>query len=79
MADERKDRQREFALLTAQIAAAYLSNHSLALAEVPGVISSVHAALREAVMPAAKSEAPLVPKVSVKRSVTPDYLVCLES
>jgi predicted transcriptional regulator len=42
------------------------------------VISSVHAALRETVMPAAKSESPPVPRVSVKRSVTPDYLVCLE-
>ena len=52
-----KDQQRKFALLTAQIVAAYLSNHPVVLTEVPGVISSVHAALRSAVMPAAKSEA----------------------
>jgi hypothetical protein len=76
--DATKDSRQEFTLLTAQIAAAYLSNHPLALAEVPGVISSVHAALRETVTPAAKSESPPVPKVSVKRSVTPDHLVCLE-
>ena len=78
--DALKNRQREFALLTAQIAAAaaYLSNHAVVLTEVPGVISSVHAALRSTVMPAAKSEGPPVPRVSVKRSVTPDYLVCLE-
>jgi predicted transcriptional regulator len=73
-----KDQQRTFALLTAQIVAAYLSNHPVVLTEVPGVISSVHAALRGAVIPAAKSEDPPIPRVPVKRSVTPDYLVCLE-
>ena len=76
--DATMDKDREFAVLTAQIAAAYLSNHSLALAEIAGVISSVHTALRETVAPTAKAESALVPKVPVKRSVTPDYLVCLE-
>ena len=76
--DATKDKDREFAVLTAQIAAAYLSNHPLALAEIAGVISSVHTALRETVAPTAKAESALVPKVPVKRSVTPDYLVCLE-
>jgi predicted transcriptional regulator len=76
--DASRERQ-VFALLTTQVAAAYLSNHPVALTELAGVISTVHSALRRAAStPAATGETPPVPKVPVKRSVTPDYLVCLE-
>src|SRR4051812_33252230 len=66
--------------LTAEIVAAYVSNNRVALSEIAGVISSVHsslAGLGEPVAMPVKDE-PLVPAVPIKKSVTPDYIVCLE-
>ena len=65
--------------LTAQIVAAFLSNNAMAIADLPGVIQSVHRALSDV---ASSAPAPvaekLVPAVPVKKSVTPDYIICLE-
>ncbi len=61
--------------LTAEIVAAQVSNNPIAVADLPGLIGTVHetlAAVDEGL--AAKGE----PAVSVKRSVRPDYIVCLE-
>ena len=65
--------------LTASIVSAYVSNNATTAAEIPGLISQIHAALlrvsnagSETALEAAK------PAVSVKKSMTPDYLVCLE-
>ncbi len=65
--------------LTAQIVSAFVSNNSVSTAELPNLISQVHAALtRVSGAPAETlSEAPR-PAVAVKKSVTPDYIVCLE-
>lgn len=65
--------------LTAHIVSAYVSNNTVPSGEIPGLISQVYSALMrvsggQAVAPAE----PLKPAVSVKRSVTPEYLVCLE-
>ena len=68
-----------FVDLTASIVSAYVSNNATTAAEIPGLISQIHAALlrvsnagSETALEAAK------PAVSVKKSMTPDYLVCLE-
>jgi predicted transcriptional regulator len=68
-----------FVDLTASIVSAYVSNNATSAAEIPGLISQIHAALlrvsnggSEAALETAK------PAVSVKKSMTPDYLVCLE-
>ena len=65
--------------LTAKIVAAFLSNNAVTIADLPGVIQSVHRALSgvAAPGPTAVEEKP-VPAVSIKKSVTPDYIVCLE-
>ncbi len=66
--------------LTADIVAAFVSHNSLPVAELPGLIASVDAALRGLVRPAstaAETEKP-TPAVSIKKSVTPDYLICLD-
>jgi predicted transcriptional regulator len=65
--------------LTAHIVSAYVSNNTVPSGEIPGLISQVYSALMrvsggQAVAPAE----PLKPAVSVKRSITPEYLVCLE-
>ena len=65
--------------LTAQIVAAFLLNNAMAIADLPGVIQSVHRALSDVASPAPTPVAEkLVPAVPVKKSVTPDYIICLE-
>jgi predicted transcriptional regulator len=65
--------------LAADIVSAYVSNNSVPSADLPSLINEVHGALLKVgggtvEMPA---EAPK-PAISVKRSVTPDYIICLE-
>lgn len=64
--------------LTADIVAAHVGNNSVALSDMAALITNVHSALAglsgEAVAPAAKQE----PAVSIRASIKPDYLVCLE-
>lgn len=63
---------------TTDIVASYTSNHSLDQAGLVALIGSVFTALSElAEEPAATPEA-LVPAVSIRKSVTDDYLICLE-
>ncbi len=61
--------------LTAKIVAAHLSGNSVPPADLPGLIRSVHDALAGA---GAEPAPPPEPAVPVKKSVTPNYLVCLE-
>ena len=65
--------------LTTEIVAAYAGHNTVATSDLPGLISSVFQALRTAGQGEAEkaTEAP-VPAVPVKKSVTPEYLVCLE-
>jgi predicted transcriptional regulator len=68
-----------FIQLTAEIVSAYVSNNSVAAADIPALINQVHAALTR--VSAGQGDAPaepLRPAVPIKKSITPDYLVCLE-
>jgi predicted transcriptional regulator len=70
---------KSFIDLTANIVSAYLRNNPTPAAEIPNLISQIHAALLR--VSSARSETPpelAKPAVSVKKSVNPDYLVCLE-
>lgn len=63
--------------LTADIVAAHVSNNSVAISDIPLVIRSVHEAhsgLGAVEAPEVKQE----PAVSIRSSVKPDYIVCLE-
>lgn len=64
---------------TASIVAAYVSHNTIAADQVPVLIAKVHAALSQVSggQVVAGGEA-LTPAVPVKRSVFPDYLICLE-
>ncbi|MDR3496653.1 MAG: MucR family transcriptional regulator [Ancalomicrobiaceae bacterium] len=66
--------------LAADIVSAYVSNNTVSTQELTGLISDVYAALQRTssgVAPEPLPE-PLKPAVPVKKSVTPDYIVCLE-
>lgn len=68
-----------FIELAADIVSAYVSNNSVAAADLPALIGEVHAALQRVSKGEAEpAQEPLKPAVTVKRSVTPDYIVCLE-
>jgi predicted transcriptional regulator len=65
--------------LTANIVSAYVSNNTVASADIPSLIGQVYAALlRVSSGQAAASAEPLKPAVPIKRSITADYIVCLE-
>ncbi len=65
--------------LTAQIVSAYVGNNSMPSAEIASLIGQVHAALKRVSggQMTATSE-PVKPAVPVKRSISSDYIVCLE-
>ena len=65
--------------LAADIVSAFVSNNSVPVTELPALIGSVHEALnRVAGSSTEQKEEPKAPAVSIKKSVQPDYIVCLE-
>jgi len=65
--------------LTAEIVSAYVSNNTVPAAEIPGLISQVHAALNRVSGKTGEAPVePLKPAVTVKKSITHEYLICLE-
>jgi predicted transcriptional regulator len=68
-----------FIALTADIVSAYVSNNSVAASDIPNLINQVHLALlRVSGGQVEIQPEPLKPAISVKKSITPEYLVCLE-
>src|SRR5436305_78766 len=73
------DAGKNFIDLTANIVSAYLSNNPTPASEIPNLIGQIHAALLRVSMGRIDAPAePAKPAVSVKKSMTPDYLICLE-
>ncbi|MCF2522983.1 MucR family transcriptional regulator [Bradyrhizobium sp. G127] len=68
-----------FVDLTASIVSAYVSNNATTAAEIPALISQIHAALvRVSSGSTEVAVEPSKPAVSIKKSMTSEYLVCLE-
>ena len=66
------------AQLTADIVSAYVAQNSLSARDLPDVIAAVHAALSGLDTPPEPEPEKLVPPVSVKKSIGPDYIISLE-
>ena len=65
--------------MTADIVSAYVGNNNVQVTEVPGLISSIHAALSQISTGVVEVEPEVKePAVSVRKSITPDFLICLE-
>ena len=64
--------------LTADIVAAHVSNNSVAVNDLPGLIQNVHSALTGISGVSSAPEPKPEPKVSIRSSIKPDYIVCLE-
>lgn len=63
--------------MTAEIVSAYVSNNTVSAEELTQVIQQVHAALEDVARTDGSAVEP-TPAIAVRRSVTPDYIVCLE-
>jgi predicted transcriptional regulator len=64
--------------LTADIVAAHVSNNSVAVNDLPQLIANVHGALAALGSGGAAPEVRAEPKVPIRSSIKPDYIVCLE-
>ncbi len=65
--------------LTAEIISAYVSNNSVGREDLAGMIADVHDALSRATHRVGSADREeLKPAIALKKSVTPDYIVCLE-
>jgi len=67
-----------FASLTANIVSAYVTNNAVPQGHLPDLIMSTYAALAGILPGSATTEPTPSPAVSIKKSITPDFLICLE-
>ncbi len=80
MPEERQTKlsQEKLITITSDIVAAYVGNNPLAPSDIPDAISNVHRSLQGLSDPSSVTEVKQKPPVPIKRSVTPDYIICLE-
>jgi predicted transcriptional regulator len=65
--------------LTTQIVSAYVSNNTVVASDLPGLIGDVHEALNMATVKGGQPvREELRPAVAVKKSITDEYIICLE-
>jgi predicted transcriptional regulator len=68
--------------VAADVVAAFVANNSLPIAELPALIQAVHGTVvklaRGADIPTIPQAAAKEPMVPIRKSITPDYLICLE-
>jgi predicted transcriptional regulator len=73
------EQNEELIALSASIVSAYVTRNNVPTTDLPRLIASTHAALAGLASPPAPVVAePLVPAVPIRRSVTPDAIICLE-
>ena len=66
-----------FLQLTAQIVSSYVRNNPLPMDQLPGLIQQVHSTFHQLNEPVVRGKKP-TPAVSVKKSVQPDSIICLD-
>jgi predicted transcriptional regulator len=67
--------------IAAELVASFVSSNSLPAAELPALIQAIHAVLtrlKDGVETPAPEDRTKEPAVSIRRSITPEYLICLE-
>jgi predicted transcriptional regulator len=78
MEDIQNEMNETLITLTSDIVAAHVSNNSVSVDDLPSLITNVYGALSGLGQSAPAVEEKLEPAVSVRSSVKPDYIVCLE-
>lgn len=73
------DTSRELVTMTAEIVSAYVSANEISAQDLPALIRTVHAALEEVAGAQPGLQEPAQePAVAIKKSITPEYIICLE-
>ena len=75
---ENQDNDDTLITLTADIVAAHVSNNSVSVNDLPLLIANVHGALATLGSGRSVPEVRAEPKVPIRSSIKPDYIVCLE-
>lgn len=75
---EQKTAHQDFLALTADIVSSHVANNTVAVSDLPGLIQNVYTALAKLSGAAESEKARQDPAVSIRASVKPDYIVCLE-
>ena len=73
-----KDNEDDILKLVTEIVSAYVSKNPVAAEDLPGLIRKVHATLGGFAGQAETRALPRTPAVPVRKSIQPDYIVCLE-
>ena len=78
MSDDKNSSSADLLRMTAEVAAAYVSNNSLPAADLTEVIRTIYASLQSLERSEGVATTSQKPMVPIKKSVTPDYIICLE-
>jgi predicted transcriptional regulator len=79
MNEEITSESSDLVIFTGEIVSAYVSHNSISTHDLPTLISAVHTALKNLGATAPVEAAlELKPAVSIKKSVTPDFIICLD-
>jgi len=79
MQESDKISAEELLRMTTEVAAAYVSNNAVPAGQLSDVIRTIHGSLIALNQPGSGApQTPPTPAVPVKKSVTPDYIICLE-
>ena len=73
-----QNEQQQLLSLTTEIVASFAGNNTVAVGDLPGIISSVFAALRMAGQAEEQVNERPTPAVPIRKSVSADFLICLE-
>lgn len=76
--DDTETSQPELVEMTGKIVASYVRSNQIAVADLPNLIRLVHSSLAGTGRQSAPQPTEQRPAVSIKKSVTPDYIICLE-
>ena len=68
----------ELLRMTADVVAAYVSNNTLPTQQLAEIISTVYTSLRSLDAESDIKSEPLKPAIAIRKSITPEYLICLE-
>lgn len=75
---ENPERDSTLITLTADIVAAHVANNSVSVGDLPLLIANVHGALEKLGASPTPAEVVQEPAVSIRASIKPDYIICLE-
>ena len=79
MAEQTGTEMNDLVTMTADVVAAYVAQNTLPSSELPALIQQIHSTLQQVASGVQHApDQPLTPAVPIKKSVTRDYIICLE-